>query len=79
MDYDESMDMLDHDDDEDSIVEKIDNIDSKNSHDNSLMLRNGHISLFGEIIHDMEPLITDDLRPPPIRTDEIVIIRYYIY
>ena len=65
IDIDEPMSMMD--DEEGEIEEKTDQGTSDHLHDSSLMLRNGHISLFGEIIHDTEPTITDDLRPPPPR------------
>ena len=65
IDIDEPMSMMD--DEEGEIQEKTDQTTSDHLHDSSLMLRNGHISLFGEIIHDTESTITDDLRPPPPR------------
>ena len=67
IDIDEPMSMVSHDDEEGEIQEKADHGTSDHLHDSSLMLRNGHISLFGEIIHDTESTITDDLRPPPPR------------
>ena len=68
MDIDEPMSMLSHDDEEGEIQEKTDHGTSDHLHDSSLMLRNGHISLFGEIIHDnTDSTITDGLRPPPPR------------
>ena len=60
--------MLDNDDEIEQTTKKVNNDDSGHLHDASLMFRNGHISLFGEIIHDTEPIITDDLTPPPTTT-----------
>ena len=80
IDIDEPMSMLSHDDEEGEIQEKTDHGTSDHLHDSSLMLRNGHISLFGEIIHDTEPNITDDLRPPPPRKHvEVSDIHIYIH
>ena len=62
------MSMLDNDDGTDSITERMDH-DASDLQESSLMFRNGHISLFGEIIHDIEPINTDVLRPTPIATD----------
>ena len=78
IDIDEPMSMLSHDDEEGEIQEKTDHGTSDHLHDSSLMLRNGHISLFGEIIHDTEPNITDDLRPPPPRK-HVEVSDIYIY
>jgi hypothetical protein len=60
--------MFDNDEETESTTEKVDHDDSDNLQDTSLMFRNGHISLFGEIIHDMEPSNTDELRPTPTPT-----------
>ena len=60
--------MFDNDDEAESTTEKIDREDSDNQQDTSLMFRNGHISLFGEIIHDTEPSNTDEQRPSPTTT-----------
>ena len=68
IDKDEPLSMFDNDDETESTTEKVNRDDSDNLQDTSLMFRNGHISLFGEIIHDMEPSSTDDVRIPPAPT-----------
>ena len=55
--------MVDHDHNDDAKDENDSSVASDLLHDNGLMLRNGHISLFGEIIHDSEPIITEELGP----------------
>ena len=62
----EPMSMLDDEESEEAVMEKMDHESAEHVHDSSLMLRNGHISLFGEIIHDEEAIISDSLLPPPI-------------
>ena len=57
------MSMLDHDNKIEALEEKRDSVASDILHDGSLMFRNGHISLFGEIIHDLDPIVTEDLHP----------------
>ena len=64
----EPLSMFDNEDGTESTTERIDRDDSDNLHDTSLMFRNGHISLFGEIIHDMESSNTDEQRSSPTTT-----------
>ena len=66
IDKDEPMSMLDDEESDEAIMEKMDHTSPEHGHDSSLMLRNGHISLFGEIIHDTESSPSDALHPPPI-------------
>ena len=55
--------MVDHDHNDDAKDENDGSVASDLLHDNGLMLRNGHISLFGEIIHESEPITKEELRP----------------
>ena len=66
-DEDEPMSMLDDEESEEAVMEKMDHDSAEHAHDSSLMHRNGHISLFGEIVHDEEAIISDSLHPPPVR------------
>ena len=66
IDKDEPMSMLDDEESDEAIMKKMDHTSPEHGHDSSLMLRNGHISLFGEIIHDTESSPSDALHPPPI-------------
>lgn len=67
IDEEEPMSMLDDEESEEAVMEKMDHESTEHGHTSNLMLRNGHISLFGEIIHDTEAMISDDLIPPPVR------------
>ena len=67
IDEEEPMSMLDDEESEEAVTENMDHDSTEHGHNSNLMLRNGHISLFGEIIHDTEAMITDDLVPPPVR------------
>ena len=67
LDEEEPMSMLDDEESEEAVMEKMDHDSTEHGHTSNLMLRNGHISLFGEIIHDTEAMISDDLIPPPVR------------
>ena len=77
IDKDEPMSMLDEEESEEAIMEKMDHESPEHGHDSSLMLRNGHISLFGEIIHDTESIASDVLDSPPVLEDNQEKVRKY--
>ena len=76
-DEDEPMSMLDDEESEEAVMEKMDHESAEHAHDSNLMHRNGHISLFGEIIHDEEAIISDSLHPPPVREQTQQNVRKY--
>ena len=76
-DEDEPMSMLDDEESEEAVMEKMDHESAEHAHDSSLMHRNGHISLFGEIVHDEEAIISDSLLPPPVREQTQQNVRKY--